>query len=281
MGLQVGVAGHSPRMFTQASYRRSIQRSPATWRHNDVADRPAISRLSMPGSRPPKPSMCSRSSPSTLEGTSQPAAERRGLRARGEALHSSASQHHRSTPPGMRPTAAGRRKAPGGRLFPWARCEPGSGLLSRAQGRMHEMHRRRPRCARLDEHRLDDHLHPRLPTLRARRLPRSGVCTTTPDTNRFRNAGPERCSPVRGQLWLTETGGVVKFGSEFPNRRGAGLTRAKQALTYLFRLAASNHRNHAPLHLDWFGGSNSARFDAGLVDRRGNHDPAMPSSAGG
>jgi hypothetical protein len=94
------------------------------------------------------------------------------------------------------------------------------------------------------------------------------------DTNRFRNAGTRAVlAAVHGQLWLTETGGVVRFGSEFPNRRGSGLKRAKQALTFLFRLAASNHRITRLYIFDWFGAGNSARFDAGLVDRNGKPRP--------
>jgi hypothetical protein len=94
------------------------------------------------------------------------------------------------------------------------------------------------------------------------------------DTNRFRSAGTRAVlATVRGQLWLTETGGVVKFGSEFPNHHGAGLKRAKQALTYMFRLAASNHRITRLYIFDWFGGTSSVRFDAGLVDRKGKPRP--------
>jgi hypothetical protein len=94
------------------------------------------------------------------------------------------------------------------------------------------------------------------------------------DTNRFRNAGTKAVlAAVHGQLWLTETGGVVKFGSEFPNRHGSGLKRAKQALTYLFRLAASNHRITRLYIFDWFGGTTASRFDAGLVDHNGKPRP--------
>jgi hypothetical protein len=94
------------------------------------------------------------------------------------------------------------------------------------------------------------------------------------DTNRFRSAGTKAVlAAVHGQLWLTETGGVVRFGSEFPNRRGSGLKRAKQALSYLFRLAGSNGRITRLYLFDWFGGSSSARFDAGLVDRNGKPRP--------
>src|SRR3989442_167322 len=35
-----------------------------------------------------------------------------------------------------------------------------------------------------------------------------------------------------GQLWLTETGGIVQFGGAFPNRRGSGLSRAAPLLSY-------------------------------------------------
>src|SRR5207244_2697743 len=31
-----------------------------------------------------------------------------------------------------------------------------------------------------------------------------------------------------GQVWLTETGGIVQFGGAFPNRRGSGLKRASR-----------------------------------------------------
>jgi hypothetical protein len=39
-----------------------------------------------------------------------------------------------------------------------------------------------------------------------------------------------------GQVWLTETGGLVRFGEAFPNRNGSGLTRAAKALAYLFKV---------------------------------------------
>jgi hypothetical protein len=94
------------------------------------------------------------------------------------------------------------------------------------------------------------------------------------DTNRFRSTGTKAVlAAVRGQLWLTESGGVVKFGSEFPNRHGSGLKRAKQALTYMFRLVRSNHRIARLYIFDWFGGTSRVRFDAGLVDRFGKPRP--------
>jgi hypothetical protein len=95
------------------------------------------------------------------------------------------------------------------------------------------------------------------------------------DTNRFRNEGTKAVlAAVRGQLWLTETGGVVKFGSEFPNRNGSGLKRAKRALAYAFKLAGSNRRITRLYIFDWFGVASTARFDAGLMDRQGKPRPS-------
>ena len=37
-----------------------------------------------------------------------------------------------------------------------------------------------------------------------------------------------------GQVWLTETGGIVKFGGAFPNNNGSGLTRAAKVIKYMF-----------------------------------------------
>jgi hypothetical protein len=70
-----------------------------------------------------------------------------------------------------------------------------------------------------------------------------------------------------GQVWLTETGGIVQFGGAFPNRNGSGLARAANVLKYTFALAASQSSRIKRLYLyDWSGGSSSTRFDAGLTD---------------
>ena len=44
---------------------------------------------------------------------------------------------------------------------------------------------------------------------------------------------------VPGDVWLTETGGIVQLGSDFPNRKGPGLTRAARALSYMFKIAGT------------------------------------------
>jgi hypothetical protein len=69
-----------------------------------------------------------------------------------------------------------------------------------------------------------------------------------------------------GQVWLTETGGLVKFEPSFPNRHGAGLTRAAKVLKFMFALAGSLPQIKRLYVYDWSGGTSSTRFDAGLTN---------------
>jgi hypothetical protein len=90
------------------------------------------------------------------------------------------------------------------------------------------------------------------------------------DTNRNRSTGTKAVlAAVRGQVWLTETGGLVQFGGAFPY----SLSRASKALTYMFKLAASNSRIARLYIYNWYGGDASTRFDAGLVDATGGPRP--------
>jgi hypothetical protein len=87
------------------------------------------------------------------------------------------------------------------------------------------------------------------------------------DTNRFQSTRTRAIlAAVPGQVWLTETGGIVQFGSTFPNKKGAGLTRAAKALSYMFKIAASNSRIKRLYIFQWSGATGAARFDAGLTD---------------
>ncbi|HWX86960.1 MAG TPA: hypothetical protein VNX67_02175 [Solirubrobacteraceae bacterium] len=87
------------------------------------------------------------------------------------------------------------------------------------------------------------------------------------DTNRFQSTRTRAIlAAVPGQVWLTETGGIVQFGSTFPNRKGSGLTRASKALAYMFHLASSNKRITRLYIFQWSGASGAVRFDAGLTD---------------
>jgi len=69
-----------------------------------------------------------------------------------------------------------------------------------------------------------------------------------------------------GEVWLTETGGIVKFGAYFPNRRGEGLRRAARVIKYVFGVAGSHAQIKRLYIFDWTGGTTRTRFDAGLMD---------------
>jgi len=76
----------------------------------------------------------------------------------------------------------------------------------------------------------------------------------------------ELVGALGGQVWLTETGGLVKFGGAFPNRNGSGLKRAAKVLKYMFALASAHARIKRLYIYDWNGGTSSTRFDAGLTN---------------
>ncbi len=89
------------------------------------------------------------------------------------------------------------------------------------------------------------------------------------DTNRLQSTRTKAIlAAVPGQVWLTETGGIVQFGSDFPNKKGSGLTRAAKALSYMFKIAGSSSRIKRLYIYDWTGGTSSTRFDAGLMNAK-------------
>src|SRR5947209_2615988 len=74
---------------------------------------------------------------------------------------------------------------------------------------------------------------------------------------------------VPGQVWLTETGGIVKFGHwKYSPRRAAGAT------SYMFRLAGLSPRITRLYIYQWSGARRRARFDAGLTGPTGHPRPA-------
>jgi hypothetical protein len=92
------------------------------------------------------------------------------------------------------------------------------------------------------------------------------------DTNRLQSTRTKAIlAAVPGQVWLTETGGIVQFGSAFPNKKGSGLTRAAKALSYMFKIAGSSSRIKRLYIYDWTGGNDATRFDAGLMN--GKYEP--------
>ena len=91
------------------------------------------------------------------------------------------------------------------------------------------------------------------------------------DTNRFRDRGlKELLAAVPGDVWLTETGGLVQFGRSFPRDEA----RAARALRYALKLARDNERVQRVYLYNWTGGDRKARFDAGLIAQDGTARPA-------
>ena len=99
------------------------------------------------------------------------------------------------------------------------------------------------------------------------------------DTNRNRSTGTRLMLRTvkrfnrRTQFWLTETGGVVKFGSSFkcsPSNPLKAERRAAKALKHMFRLTRKFRRDIKRLYIYNFTGEDCrTRFDAGLVRRDG------------
>jgi len=94
------------------------------------------------------------------------------------------------------------------------------------------------------------------------------------DVNRLQSFRTHKLTrALGGQVWLTETGGIVQFGNEFSNRHGAGLTRASKVIKYMFAVAASIPQIKRLYVYDWTGGLNATRFDAGLTNAHNKPRP--------
>jgi hypothetical protein len=96
---------------------------------------------------------------------------------------------------------------------------------------------------------------------------------TSADTRRMLETVP-------GEVWLTETNGIVKFGDSGQFRYSE--SRAARCTRWMFRLAARYDSRRRGLRsritrlfiYRWFGAPAGARFDAGLVDPDGTPRPA-------
>ena len=92
------------------------------------------------------------------------------------------------------------------------------------------------------------------------------------DTNRFRSSGlREMLATVKGEVWLTETGGLVQFGRNFPRDE----QRAARATAYAIEQARDNERVGRIYLYNWTGTDPKARFDAGLIAPDGTARPAF------
>jgi plastocyanin len=98
------------------------------------------------------------------------------------------------------------------------------------------------------------------------------------DTNRFRSRGTKALlETVRGNVWLTETGGVVRFVTQtgkvaLPKSE----SRAKKAMDYMFRLAEANAGRIKRIYVyQWKVNNPFDRFDAGVVRPDGTPRPSF------
>ena len=90
------------------------------------------------------------------------------------------------------------------------------------------------------------------------------------DTNRFRTSGlRDLLSTVSGEVWLTETGGIVKFGRSFPRDE----KRAARSIRFALKLARDNERVKRVYLYNWTGAQRDARFDSGLIGSDGTARP--------
>jgi plastocyanin len=97
------------------------------------------------------------------------------------------------------------------------------------------------------------------------------------DTNRFRSRGTNALlQTVKGTVWLTETGGVVRFVTQkgvvaLPKSE----TRAKKAMAYMFKLAEANAKRIKRIYVyQWKVNSPFDRFDAGVIRPDGKTRPS-------
>jgi plastocyanin len=112
---------------------------------------------------------------------------------------------------------------------------------------------------------------------RAKGKPRLWGLHNYTDTNRFRSRGTNALlQTVRGTVWLTETGGVVRFVTQkgvvaLPKSE----TRAKKAMAYMFKLAETNAKRIKRIYVyQWKVNNPFDRFDAGVVRPDGKPRPS-------
>ena len=90
------------------------------------------------------------------------------------------------------------------------------------------------------------------------------------DTNRFRTTGlRDLLRTVSGDVWLTETGGIVRFGRNFPRDE----QRASRSIAYAFKLARDSERVKRVYLYNWTGAKRTDRFDSGLIAPDGTARP--------
>jgi hypothetical protein len=98
------------------------------------------------------------------------------------------------------------------------------------------------------------------------------------DTNHFRPLSQtftrSLLRAVKGDLWLTEAGGIVRFGSRYRGGR-AGERHAARAMKRTFKVAASSRRIKRVYLYHWDADPKFITWDSAFVDRRGRARPTL------
>jgi hypothetical protein len=98
------------------------------------------------------------------------------------------------------------------------------------------------------------------------------------DTNHFRPLSQtftrSLLRAVKGDLWLTEAGGIVRFGSRYRGGR-AGERHAARAMKRTFKVAASSRRIKRVYLYHWDADPKFITWDAAFVARRGRARPTL------
>jgi hypothetical protein len=108
---------------------------------------------------------------------------------------------------------------------------------------------------------------------RVARAPRIWGLHNYVDVNRMRDVSIRRLRAAtggRGQVWLTETGGVVRFARSF----GYDERRAARSTRHVLRIAARRKVGRVYLY-QWSGAPLGARWDSGLIAADGRPRPAL------
>ena len=98
------------------------------------------------------------------------------------------------------------------------------------------------------------------------------------DANRFKpltaTSTRQLLRAVKGQLWLTETGGIVRFGRSFKGGR-RGEARAAKAVKRTFAVARSSGRIKRVYLYHWDADPKFKTWDSGFVAANGRARPAL------
>jgi len=95
------------------------------------------------------------------------------------------------------------------------------------------------------------------------------------DVNRKRSRGTRAVlRTVPGEVWMTETGGILQFAPDFPRSESRAASRAAYtfslASTYSKRRSGNRSKITRLYYYQYTGADSSARFDAGLVNPDGS-----------